>query len=282
MRAPLVAATFALASAIALAGLARLHRDPPRCAEGLAAIGARCCGVGQSTRDGRCIGKPDRCAAGLEITERGCVAPRRRVVIAAGASGWSSPDTTIAASGESASTGAFAIDAHEVTWGAWEACTAARSCAALVVATTDDPGQAVFGVTREEARAYCRWAGGRLPRDEEWLRAALGEVETRYPWGDPDAFCLRAAFALDGRCAQGGRGPDTAGAHPWGATPSGIHDLAGNVAEWVESDEPTVRGGSWAEPNATALRPRWRKVVDATARLPWIGFRCAYDLPSGS
>jgi formylglycine-generating enzyme required for sulfatase activity len=111
---------------------------------------------------------------------------------------------------------------------------------------------------------------------------ALGDVEKRYPWGDPDAFCLRASYGLvQGPCGEGATGPDTAGARPWGATPMGVLDVAGNVAEWVDDGAPpgsgAVRGGSFAESDASSLRARWRRVIAADARLPWVGLRCAYD-----
>ncbi len=257
--------------------LATTHRDAPRCPVGLVPIGARCCGEGQRLEHGLCVGSPSRCAAGLELRNTACVAPRRRVVIGAGESAWTPPDTTLATSGEVAKTMAFAIDVFEVHHDAWSQCVAAGACAQIA---SGDPGQAVANVTRDEARAFCRFAGGRLPRDAEWLRAAIGDVEKRYPWGDPDAFCLRAAFALDGRCAKGALGPDTAGARPWGATPAGVQDLAGNVAEWVDDGAPVgsaaVRGGSFREPDATSLRPRWRRVLADGERRDWIGLRCVY------
>lgn len=253
--------------------LATTHRDVPRCPVGLTPLGSRCCGEGQRLENGLCVGAPSRCSEGLELHRDGCVAPRRRVVIGAGESSWRPPDTTVAPSGETAKTSAFAIDVFEVNFDAYARCA---TCAKL---TMGDPGQAVHSITRDEARAFCRSMGGRLPTDAEWLRAAIGDTEKRYPWGDPDALCLRAAFALDGRCAIGARGPDTAGARPWGATPGGIQDLAGNVAEWVEGDQPAVRGGSFRELDATSLRPRWRRVLADGSRYDWVGFRCAYDFP---
>lgn len=272
-----VHAAFAIAVVVSVVALAGAHRDPPRCPEGLVATGARCCGEGQRVEAGLCVGAPTRCGVGQEARQDGCVAVPARVPIGEGAASWKSPDTSIAKHGDAAKTAPFAIDAHEITWSRWRECVDAKACPPL---PSGDPGQAVSGATLDEARAFCRWAGGRLPSDAEWLRAAIGAKETRYPWGDPDALCLRAAFALDGRCARGAVGPDTAGARPWGATPSGVHDLAGNVAEWVEGEAPTghagVRGGSWKEPDATALRPRWRRVVPIDARLPWVGFRCVY------
>lgn len=269
-------AVLALSGATLLVVLATVHRDAPRCPVGLVPLGARCCGQGQTIQNGLCVGVPLRCSDGLELRPEGCVAKRRRVVIGAGESSWRPPDTTVAPSGEVAKTDAFAIDTHEVTFDAWAACVRAGACVAIA---HGDAGQAAHSMTRDEARAFCRFAGGRLPSDAEWLRAAIGEAEKRYPWGDPDALCLRAAFALNGVCARGAIGPDTAGARPWGATPTGIFDLAGNVAEWVEANVSAVRGGSFREADATSLRPRWRRVLLDGSRHDWVGFRCAYDAP---
>ncbi len=268
-------ALLALAGAALVVVLATTHRDVPRCPAGLIPLGARCCGDGQRLEQGLCVGAPTRCGEGLELRSDGCVARPARVTIGAGESSWKPPDTTVAPAGETAKTPAFAIDVYEVTRAAWSTCA---TCALL---PPGDPGQAAHSMTRDEARAYCRSVGGRLPTDAEWLRAAIGEAEKRYPWGDPDALCLRAAFALDGRCARGALGPDTVGARPWGKSTAGLHDLAGNVAEWVDDGAPpgsaAVRGGSFREPDATSLRPRWRRVLPDGSRHDWVGVRCAYD-----
>jgi formylglycine-generating enzyme required for sulfatase activity len=171
------------------------------------------------------------------------------------------------------STGAFRIDAYEVTLGR--------------LGRGDDRARAASGVTLAEARAFCKQHGGRLPTEDEWIVAAAGAGERprRYPWGDTGAVCARAAFGLkDGPCAHGATGPDTAGAHPEGATALGVHDLAGNVAEWVETGtaEAVVRGGSWDTMLATELRTWVRRTASSDAKDPTIGFRCAYDVATNA
>jgi formylglycine-generating enzyme required for sulfatase activity len=99
-------------------------------------------------------------------------------------------------------------------------------------------------MTRREAERFCEAHGGRLPTEDEWIVAAVSAMNPprRYPWGDTGAVCRRAAWGLkDGPCARGTGGPDTVGAHPDGDSPLGLHDLAGNVAEWVSDDAASAQ-----------------------------------------
>jgi hypothetical protein len=132
----------------------------------------------------------------------------------------------------------------------------------------------------DAARLLCRLRGGRLPTDAEWVGAASAAGPRRYPWGDTGATCRRAAWALvDGPCATGAVGPDSVGAHEDGQTPLGIHDLAGNVAEWTEhEDGPRLRGGSYRTSLAAGLRI-WAYATDRSGALSADrGARCAFDL----
>ena len=222
-----------------------------------------------------------RCAAPFVETDGVCDAPDVRIAIPetdvlVGPSDWEAegrvPSRRVHA-------GPFAIDAFEVTEGKLR-CPACMLHATSFVAA--DAARAASLVTFTEAAAFCHARDGRLPTEDEWIVAATGSAGKRYPWGDTGAVCRRAAFGLaSGPCAEGATGPDTVGAHSLGDTPLGVHDLAGNVAEWVDSEKPSARGGSFATSLATELRT-WGKeeLTSRDARSPHVGFRCVYDASS--
>lgn len=112
----------------------------------------------------------------------------------------------------------------------------------------EHPNWPVVSVTWHQAAAYCEWAGGRLPTEEEWERAARGPNGPKYPWGSDDIDPTRANYD-DGKVGH----PTPVGLYPSGASAEGVCDLIGNVIEWTsspweEGSEAYVwRGGSFLE-----------------------------------
>jgi formylglycine-generating enzyme required for sulfatase activity len=154
----------------------------------------------------------------------------------------------------------------------------------------NQPRQPVVGVSWEEARAYCRWAGLSLPSEAQWEAAARGTDRRRFPWGNNPDTPKRANFG------RFNKGPTLVGLFPLGAGPFGTLDQAGNVWQWCEDvwDETayrgrdgakdpvgsdgdasvrSLRGGSWSY-GAWYLASAYRFRFDASARSAGFGFRC--------
>lgn len=151
-------------------------------------------------------------------------------------------------------------------------------------------------VTWSQASAFCQAQGRRLPTAEEWTRAARGGAEARpFPWGaePPDETRLNACgtecVALKKQAGQAGKplfpGSDDyqatapVGLFTAGDSADGIHDLAGNVAEWTATrprpDTALVLGGGWMSDEAAQVQGDARRELLAIARLWDVGFRCA-------
>ncbi|GAB4452097.1 MAG: ergothioneine biosynthesis protein EgtB [Armatimonadaceae bacterium] len=157
---------------------------------------------------------------------------------------------------------------------------------------SDEP---VSSISWYEADAYARWAGKRLPTEQEWEFAAVFEPETgnsrRFPWGDSAPEASRAAFGMH-RWK-----PAPVGTFPEGRSATGICDLAGNVWEWtgsaflpypgfvaypydgyslehMDGNHFVCRGGSWATA-APILRCSFRNWYVPTYRQGILGMRCA-------
>jgi formylglycine-generating enzyme required for sulfatase activity len=133
----------------------------------------------------------------------------------------------------------FYIDLTEVTnlqWKAFLDATGREPTATLVEFNWPNgeipAGQELHPVTNvniPEIREYLAWCGRRLPTEQEWVRAARGDDEREYPWGDRwnDKWCKSARSAP--------QLSEAVGSYPDGTSPFGLLDMAGNVFEWVDS-----------------------------------------------
>jgi formylglycine-generating enzyme required for sulfatase activity len=148
----------------------------------------------------------------------------------------------------------------------------------------------VTWVSLEDARAYAKWAGKRLPHEWEWQYAAQGGNPARiYPWGD--AWEANAVpVPVKGRALTQ---PDNIDAHPVGASAFGVMDMVGNVWQWTDEfvDEHTrggiLRGGSyyqpqgsiWYFPQAYRNDQHGKLLLMAPSydRSGTVGFRCVSD-----
>jgi formylglycine-generating enzyme required for sulfatase activity len=198
----------------------------------------------------------------------------------------------------------FYMDLREVTQGDYERFVKMTKREKPKVPVFEDkieklinPDFPVVGLTWNDAFAYCRWAGKRLPTEAEWEKAARGEGKRRYPWGNTFDYTFANVDGLE----DGFQYLAPVGSFEVGRSPFGLYDATGNVAEWVMDDymgdyyqktpyrDPpgpktddvfkVIRGGSWRESRLGARVTKrfsakmWR--TDAT-----VGFRCAKDPPT--
>ncbi|MGB0035450.1 MAG: SUMF1/EgtB/PvdO family nonheme iron enzyme [Candidatus Acidiferrales bacterium] len=149
----------------------------------------------------------------------------------------------------------------------------------------------VTWVSIEDARAYAKWAGKRLPHDWEWQYAAQGGDGRVYPWGND--WNSQSLPPVDHGHSM--RPPTDVNAFPQGASPFGVLDLEGNVSQWTDEfrDEHTraaiIRGGAYYQPRGSIWyfpqsyrldeHQKYLLMSPGRDRAGTIGFRCVVDVP---
>ena len=181
----------------------------------------------------------------------------------------------------------FAVGVYEVTFGEWDACESGGGCGGY---RPSDEGwgrgrRPVMNVSWNDAKAYVGWLSRktgekyRLLSDAEWEYVARAGTTTHFWWGDGvgrnRANCTGCGSRWDGK--------RTAPVGSFSANPFGLHDVHGNVWEWVEDcDEGdcsrrVLRGGS-GDSAPRLLRSAFRVGYTTGLRLNVIGFRIARTL----
>ncbi|MBI5788210.1 MAG: SUMF1/EgtB/PvdO family nonheme iron enzyme [Candidatus Schekmanbacteria bacterium] len=143
----------------------------------------------------------------------------------------------------------------------------------------------VVNVSWEDAAAYAKWAGKRLPTEAEWEMAARGNKGFVFPWGQ--VFRADSANSHESMF----KAPCITGRYEKGASPVHCMDMGGNVAEWTDSTyeaypgqkladkeanaktHKVVRGGSWKS-NPHEVTTVYRNYLTPDTVSDNVGFRC--------
>ncbi len=215
----------------------------------------------------------------------------------------------------------FFMDITEVTNAQYRACVAKGACAdpqhtgsltreGYYLDSDFDLFPVIF-VSYHQAQSYCQWAGKRLPTEAQWEKAARGQKEFTYPWGDHRPDCTMSNFSkmiseydetgemvFSQTCFGDTVKVDQ---YPSYLSPYGIYNMAGNVAEWVsdwyleqyydsgiypdnlnnpqgpgDGKRRVYRGGGFAN-NMYLIRTAFRSHGLPGSSFAHVGFRCAKD-----
>ena len=196
---------------------------------------------------------------------------------------------------------AFSMGRYEVTFAQWDACVANGGCGGY---TPDDAGwgrgnRPVINVSWDDIQGFIKWLNGgtggkyRLPSESEWEYAARAGSTTKYSWGNS----IGSNRANCDGCGSRWDNQQTAPVGSFSANAWGLHDMHGNVYEWVQDcwndsyagapsdgsawtsgdcSRRVIRGGSWNY-NPWFLRSAFRSGSPRSNRSGYLGFRLVQD-----
>jgi formylglycine-generating enzyme required for sulfatase activity len=257
--------------------------------------------------------------AGYGTVDEGCQAPPGMALIPAGCFDMGNSFPTNARPIHNVCISAFKMDKHEVTNAEYRACVDAGTCdppssagshaRGLYYGDTAYDDYPVIHVDWNDANAFCQWAGKRLPTEAEWEYAARGGLSgMKYSWGDT-ITCADACYDRWDNSTDcwdyGGLDNDTHQVESYAANGYELHDMIGNVWEWVSdwydsgyyqycvdqgivNNPPgpdtspngyrSIRGGSWSSDAAMGIiSVYYRSYAVPTTEHAGLGLRCARD-----